>query len=135
MVPFLHLGFCTGSLGVGTENLLGLTLLPISECETVFVILFETVSYRRVMSEKFESRGITEGIVSIYERLRSIVTSAFSLLLLIGWAGFWVAVARIHYLQQDWVSLLVTTALGAAPVVGVLIWSTPINKLGASVDG
>jgi hypothetical protein len=87
------------------------------------------------MSDRFESRGITEALVSIYGRLRSIVTSAFSLLLLIGWAGFWVAVARIHYLQQDWISLLVTTALGATPVVGVLIWSTPINELGASVDG
>lgn len=74
-----------------------------------------------------------ETLGSVWGLLRSLVASALVLLFLIGWAGFWIAVVRIHYLHQDWISVIVTTVLGAVPVVGVLIWSPPVDGLGAFV--
>lgn len=85
------------------------------------------------MSENPGANGLKETLGSVYGRLRSLVTSALVLLFLIGWAGFWIALARIHYLHQDWISVIVTTALGVVPVVGVLIWSLPVDGLGAFV--
>lgn len=93
----------------------------------------EPVSFSGMMSENPDANGLRGTLNSAYGRLRSLVTSTLVLLFLIGWIGFWAVVARIHYFQQDWISMLVTIALGIVPVVGILIWSTPVSGLGASV--
>lgn len=94
----------------------------------------ELVSFSEMMSENPDTNGLKRTLKSVYGQLQSLVTSTLVLLFLIAWVSFWATVARIHYFEQDWISMLVTTALGVIPVVGILIWSTPVDRLGASLE-
>jgi hypothetical protein len=49
------------------------------------------------------------------------VRDVIVLALVLGWTGFWGLVARIHYFRQDWLGLLLTGALGFAPLIGLLV--------------
>lgn len=49
-------------------------------------------------------------------RLKRLATGALVLAGTLVFAGFWLVVARIHYLQQEWLGVVVTGAVGLLPV-------------------
>lgn len=51
-----------------------------------------------------------------------LVIRVVTLVGIIGWAGFWIAVARLHYLQQDWGGLVLAVITGIAPGVALALW-------------
>lgn len=90
------------------------------------------------MSEKSRTDGIKGTVGSVYGLLRILVTGVLALAFLLGWAGFWVVVTRIHYLHQDWMGVVVTAALGLAPVVASIVWvasdSGLRTRVGETID-
>jgi len=86
-----------------------------------------------VMSEKSRTGGIGDAIGSAYRLLRRFVTGVLVLAFLIGWTGFWMAVVRIHYVNQDWVGVAVTAAVALFPVVVLIVWEASIGAVRARV--
>lgn len=87
----------------------------------------------KVMSEESGTGGIGGAVGSAYRLLRRFVTGVLVLAFLLGWTGFWTAVVRIHYLNQDWVGVAVTAAVGLFPVATLIVWETSIGAVGARI--
>lgn len=77
--------------------------------------------------------GIGDAIGSVYRLLRRFVTGVLVLAFLLGWTGFWMAVVRLHYVNQDLVGVAVTAAVGLFPVVALIVWEASIGAVRARI--
>ena len=51
----------------------------------------------------------------------------------LGWIGFWMAVVQLHYVNQNWVGVAVTAAVGPFPVVVSIVWEASIGAARARI--
>lgn len=82
------------------------------------------------MSETSGTSVIWETVGSAYGLLRSLVIGVLVLAFVLGWTGFWAVVARIHYLDGDWIGVLVSAALGLALMVSLILWGISVGGIG-----
>jgi hypothetical protein len=81
------------------------------------------------MSETSGTSGIWETVGSAYELLRSLVTGVLVLAFVLGWTGFWAAVARIHYLDGDWIGMLASAALSLGLMLSLIVWGFSVGGI------
>lgn len=72
--------------------------------------------------------GVRNTIGSVLQSLWTLIVRVLTLVATLVWVGFWLAITRLHYLQGDWVGVVLTGTLGIAPV-GVL-FSRHVTSLG-----
>lgn len=56
-------------------------------------------------------------LASAMDGLRLLVVNVGKLVVALGWAAFWLMVARLHLLTQDWVGAIATVAVGSIPML------------------
>lgn len=81
------------------------------------------------MSETSGTSGIRETVGSAYGLLRSLVIGVLVLAFVLGWTGFWAAVARIHYLDGDWIGMLLSAALALGLMVSLIVWGVSVGGI------
>jgi len=85
------------------------------------------------MSEESGTGGIGDAIGSAYRLLRRFVTGVLVLAFPLGRTGLWMAVVRLHYVNQDRVGGAVTAAVGPFPVVVSIVWEASIGAARARI--
>jgi hypothetical protein len=79
------------------------------------------------MADEHSSDAVAGSIVSALGTVRKLVVGLLVLAFVVVWTGFWAAVAEIHYMQGDVISVLLTGAIAAAPGAAVLAWKLPTS--------
>ena len=83
------------------------------------------------MADEHSGDATTGAIVSALGTARTLVVGLLVLAFVVGWTGFWVAVAEIHYVQGDMVSVLLTGVIAATPGAWILAREVPTSGLEA----